>query len=116
MDELISKPVEAGKPIEFAGYKCQVRLETYTHKSSEGKDRIAIILDEVDTDDQIAVATVNMPNEILKEDEVIIKDYSENEGMLHTLIMAKIISVPERYTKTGVMPICKLRLPLINGK
>lgn len=110
-EELKTKPVEAGKPIEFAGFKCCVRLEEYVHKSSEGEGRIAIILDEIDTQEQVAVATVNMPNEPLEKDEVIIKDYSENEGMLHTLIMAKIISVPERYTKTGMMPVCKIRIP-----
>lgn len=108
---MIMKPVEAGKPIIFAGFKCNIVLETYQHKASDGTYRVAIILNEVDTDEQVAVATVNVPNEVLADNEVVIKDYSENEGMLHTLISAKIISVPERYTKTGMMPVCKLRIP-----
>jgi len=111
MEELISKLVEHGKPIEFCGFKCNIVLETYQHKASDGTYRVAILLNEVDTDERVAVATVNVPNEPLADDEVVIKDYSENEGMLHTLIMAKIITVPERYTKTGMMPVCKLRLP-----
>jgi hypothetical protein len=113
MDEsmLMTIPNE-GKPIMFAGYACCVRTETYAHKADDAKDRIAIILEDISTAEQVAVATVNVPNEPLADDEVIIKDYSENEGMLHTLIMAKIISVPERYTKTGMMPVCKLRIPL----
>lgn len=35
--------------------------------------------------DPIAKATVNLPDIDLKDDEIIIKNYSENEGMLETL-------------------------------
>ena len=58
----------------------------------------------------IAVATVNIPEEKLVKNEVIIKDYSENEGMIQVLMDAKVISEPLRYAKTGYVTcaVCKL--------
>lgn len=44
----------------------------------------------------VATATVNIPEIQVADDEVLIKDYSENEGMLDALIQAEIIN-PEVY-------------------
>jgi hypothetical protein len=40
----------------------------------------------------IATLTVNLPEVQLSEDEVLIKDWSENEGALATLLAAELIS------------------------
>jgi len=58
----------------------------------------------------ILVATINVPSEKIADDEVIIKNYSENEGILDVLIDAKIISKPIRQVSTGHVsaPVCKL--------
>jgi len=56
----------------------------------------------------ILVATINVPNEKLAKDEVIIKNYSENQGILDVLVMARIISAPIRETENEGFPICKL--------
>ena len=56
-----------------------------------------------------AVATVAIELE-LKKDEVAIKDYSENEGILRSLIMAGIIHEPHKFYSSGFVqiPISKL--------
>ena len=57
----------------------------------------------------ICTATVAI-NEVLDQDEVAIKDYSENEGVLQSLIAAKVVSEPIRFRNQGFVriPICKL--------
>lgn len=57
----------------------------------------------------IARATVNLPDyPLLKSDEVIIKDYSENEGMLNALINAGVVAEPHSYVEFLHAPVCKL--------
>ena len=45
--------------------------------------------------------------------EVAIKNYSENEGILDTLLETGIIAPPHRYVSSGfvTIPICKLLKP-----
>jgi hypothetical protein len=107
--------VETGKKVQFRQWLCNVQLREY------GNGRKAIVLVNANTireDDyiaypgmeDIAVATINLPAEMMTDDEVIIKDYSENEGMLAVLVEAGIISDPVRYVRTGYVnsPVCKL--------
>jgi hypothetical protein len=56
------------------------------------------------------VASVNLPDEKLENDEIAIKNYSENKGILEALIEAKIVSEPLRFVQSGFVsiPICKL--------
>lgn len=58
----------------------------------------------------IAIATVNMPNVLLMDKEIIIKNWSENEGILDALVEANIISEPTRIAHTGFVDadICNL--------
>jgi len=58
--------------------------------------------------ESILVASVNIPEEKIEKDEVIIKNYSENEGILDVLINAKIISKPIRSASVRGAFICKL--------
>jgi len=57
-----------------------------------------------------AVATVALVDEQLSADEVAIKNWSENEGVLESLIENEIVSAPIRYVSSGFVrvPICKL--------
>jgi hypothetical protein len=57
-----------------------------------------------------AVATVALVEEQLSADEVAIKNWSENEGVLESLIENEIVSAPIRYVSSGFVqvPICKL--------
>jgi len=90
--------------IVFKEWKCKLVFRQY------GNQRIAIELIEVGTNEPIAVATVNLPNIPMKDNEIAIKDYSENETMLDVLISAGVVSKPIREVQTGyvTIPICEL--------
>jgi len=70
-----------------------------------------IALKAYDCDDGIPflVASVNLPTEKIEPDEIAIKDYSENSGVLQHLIDLGVISEPIRYANNGhvEIPICK---------
>ena len=74
------------KKVKFKDWDCNVLFNKY----QEGGHRIELL----DADDglPIAVATVNVPNIPLEENEVIIKNYSENEGIYDALVEAKIVN------------------------
>jgi hypothetical protein len=57
-----------------------------------------------------AIATVNMPEVNLKANEVLIKNYSENEGVLQFLVDNKIVVPTGKIVETGYvkLPICIL--------
>lgn len=48
-----------------------------------------------------AVATVNMPDVLLADNEVLIKDYSENEGILDFLIRNNIVTPTPNGVQSG---------------
>ena len=88
----------------FKKWNCIIDINKYSN------NRIAIALIDKFNHESIAVATVNLPNIFIKEDEVFIKDYSENEGILDTLIIAGIVSEPIKWIQSGFVkvPLCKL--------
>lgn len=57
-------------------------------------------------------ATVNLPDEDLEADEVIIKSYSENQGLYEEMLKAGHIGPELRRVRCGHMtaPVCKLLL------
>ena len=67
-------------------YDVSVKLSKYDN------DRTAIQLTDVSDGMPYATATVNMPNVLLEDNEVLVKDYSENEGMLEFLIRNNIVT------------------------
>lgn len=58
-------------------------------------------------------ATINLPDELLAYNEVIIKDYSENEGLYAEMLKAGHIGPELRRVSSGFItaPVCKLLLP-----
>jgi len=52
-------------------------------------------------DEPYAVATVNVPEAQLAADEVLIKNWSENRGVLSALLMAGVIEDTGRTVVTG---------------
>lgn len=88
--------------IKFKHYNCDMSFGRYSN------GRIAIEL--VENGEPVAVATVNLPNENLEADEIAIKDYSENEGMLRALLYGGVVTTPIRFVNIGFVkiPICKL--------
>lgn len=81
------------KRVTFRGWRCRVEKQQY-HQG--GVDRIGLLLKDIHTGEPVAVATVNIPEISLAPGEVIVKDYSENEGMLDTLVAAGVVSTPSR--------------------
>jgi hypothetical protein len=73
-------------------------------------DQIALMAIDNEDGTPVATLTVCMVNENVNDGEVIIKSYSENEGMLEQLIEQKIVSEPLRIIRTGfvIVYVCKL--------
>lgn len=70
--------------------------------------RIAIMA--TDEGQPLCKCTVNIPDIDIANDEVIIKDYSENEGVLQDMIDIGMVSIPRKIIDTGHAnaAICKL--------
>jgi hypothetical protein len=84
----------------FAGDAYDVYIFKYADN-----DRVALEL-MLPNGDLGPRATYNIPEEDLADDEVIINDLDANEGVLQSLIDAKVISKPVRHI--GRFPVCKL--------
>lgn len=76
-----------------------VYVETLTYAKRETAIQF---LDK--NNEPVATATTWIPG--LKKNEVAIKNYSENEGVLETLIRGEIVSAPHRVING--FPICNL--------
>lgn len=102
------------KAVQFRNWLCTVSFAKY----GNGRTAIRLMNAETLNDDgfdyppntmPIATATVNIPDyPDLKDDEVIIKDYSENEGMLNALVNAGIVSKPFARAGFILAPVCRL--------
>jgi hypothetical protein len=90
--------------VTIGNYTCQVVLEQY-HTSNN----LSITLMDIQDFEPYAVASVNIDG--LNRDEIAIKNYSENSGILNVLIDANIIDRPHRYIDNGYInfPIVKLK-------
>ncbi|TRZ50078.1 MAG: hypothetical protein D4S01_07405 [Dehalococcoidia bacterium] len=91
--------------VPFLRWACLLVAGRY---SNNGRRSIELI-DDGDGE-PIATATINLVNEYCGPDEVYIKDYSENEGMLDTLVTAGVIEEPMERVQSGFIkaPRCKL--------
>lgn len=102
--------------VKFKNWLCKLQFARY----SNGRTAIQLVNAEPIKEDglqyapgtvPIATATVNVVDyENQKPDEVVIKDYSENEGMLDCLVAAGIVSKPLMHIQTGWIysPVCRL--------
>jgi hypothetical protein len=90
--------------VNFLGELCNVDL---SGKYSNGRQAIELICEN---GEPMCMATVNVPALALAKDEVIIKNYSENEGILEVLISAGIVKETGETVKMGFVecPIVKL--------
>jgi hypothetical protein len=70
--------------------------------------RVAILLIDPQTEELVAKCTCNIPAEELDSNEVIIKTYSENEGLYEELVREKVVYPAHRITKEQKLPICRL--------
>ncbi len=88
----------------FLGTTCVVRFARYRDTG-----HVAIRLEDPEGM-PFATATVNAPDVFLEGDEVLIKNWSENEGILDALVRAGIVKVTPMRVTVGraVAPVCKL--------
>lgn len=73
----------------------------YLDMGKYSNGRIAIQLIDADDGCLVTKATINIPDVVLADNELIIKDYSENEGMLHFLTSTGLTTEPKRYVSSG---------------
>ena len=80
--------------------------------SKYGNGQNAILLNYASNGQSYKVASVAI-DQPLQSDEVAIKNYSENEGILKSLLKARIVAPPHRFVSSGFVqiPICKLKKP-----
>lgn len=90
----------------YKQWPCRIELTQYATGG-----RTAIRLLHAGEGDVVAVATINpLPGIQLGRDEVLIKDYSENDGMLDTLESAGIVKDTGKRVRMGFVdvPVCRL--------
>ena len=95
------------------GGEYRLSLQFRTYKNGQTEIRLWDLSDGM----PYATATVCVEDNLLKEDEVAIKDYSENAGILDALIEGDIVEHPHAFIQSGFVkiPICKLKTsPLTN--
>ena len=80
------------KTVEFAGANCTVEIESYTN----GQNCLRLV--DLEDGMTFCTASVAIDHEMVQigEDDVIIKNYSENQGILEALFYAGIIGEPHR--------------------
>jgi hypothetical protein len=96
-------------------YELNTTYANYTvyliNAGSYANGRKAIRIVDVEDGSPIMTATVNLPDVHLEEDEVIIKNYSENEGCLPFLVANGVVSPAIRGVGHG-MAVVKLLIDI----
>jgi hypothetical protein len=88
--------------VKFKHWDCKINIREYNN------GRKALQLVDAKTAEPIATATVNVPDAILEDNEILIKDYSENTGMLNALVEAGIVTDTGKRIQSGFVniPVC----------
>ena len=103
---------DTGVTVTFQGQEYELRKTRYPAGGAT-----ALILWDSQEHDMAYVATVNVPGYFLRQDEVLIKDYSENQGMLKALEDAGAVKATGMTARSGFVAIpvaelqCRLREP-----
>ena len=94
--------------INFKSWKCFLTLGYY---SSGNRLAIKLLSDDENADkgvfygEHIATATINIPEIPLDKNEIIVKEHSENSGMLEALRQSGLISDTKREVSTGFVTV-----------
>lgn len=90
--------------VHFADEPCTVLRGQYANGG------IALRLVVTATGEPMATATLHLPGVALAADEVIVKTYNENTGLLDALVAGGIVTPTGRTAATGFhsAPICRL--------
>jgi hypothetical protein len=93
--------------VRFREWSCTIRKRQYAN------GRSALQLIDAEDGSPIARATVNLPDEPLGKNQVLIKDYAENAGMLDALVAAGVVKPTGQTVRSGYveLPVCELQPP-----
>ena len=88
-------------------YGDSLQINIVKSKYGNGHNKIQMM----DAEDGIPYATASVSVPDLTEEEVGVKDYSENEGVLAFLLENNIVEPPHRFVQSGfvTIPVCKLK-------
>ena len=86
---------------------CKFTKEQITFSTYPNGRTCILIMNEVEC---VAKATVNIPVIPLQKDEVLIKDYSENQGIFQDLIEMGVIVPPITKIHNGFVEVYKCKL------
>lgn len=91
--------------LKWKDWDCEIVPRYY------GNSRPALQLIDANDGCPIATATLNLPEEKLDDDEICIKNYSENMGMLESLLEHGLVDEPTRFIQLNHVrvPVCKMR-------
>ena len=70
-------------------------------KKYVGSNRMALIMLDALDGEPVTTITVNIPEAPLDDDEIIVKNYSENEGMLEFLVESGLVEDTGKFIQTG---------------
>ena len=97
--------------VNFAGYQCELSFGQYRNSAK------AISLVSVTDGSPVAVATVNVEDNPLEEffidlyhSHILVKDYSENAGMVSALVEANVV---HPWSKTGSVTSGYVEIPCL---
>jgi hypothetical protein len=90
--------------VQFEGFNCTLLKGEY----QEGG--IALQLVDAEDGEPVATPTIFLPEVSLEKDEILIKSYSENEGMMESLMIQGVIDGPIESIPTGHVTVTKHKL------
>jgi hypothetical protein len=90
--------------IKFKEWNCLILARRYDN------GRVALQLVDATEGDPIATATINLPEFAVPEGHVLIKDWSENAGMLDALVSAGLVEDTGTKIPTGYVDACLAKL------
>lgn len=107
-------PRKLDAAVKFGPYECVAYETRYPSGAGQGPSAgsKAIYLVDAHDGETVATATVNVEgvSERLPASEVLIKDYSENAGMLDALVGAGLVEDTGRRVPTGYVTVPVARL------
>lgn len=94
------------KEMKFKSYDCVVKKTKYMNNGN-----LALMLLNKENGEMVALITVN-GNDKFPPDTALVKDYSENEGMLEAITEAGLVEEVIGYAPLGfvIAPIVKFNL------
>ena len=107
---MLTLSTASGKRVRHYGHRDVVLSFTRYVRNGRTCLRLLGVDHDLETDEVCGVCTVNLPSVPMKDDEVAIKTWYENVGMLDWLVELGIVSRPLRYAcfANVFIPICAL--------